>query len=146
MTRARAVTVADLRGLAQRNLPKSVFEFIDGGANDERTLTANMRDLERIGFAPRVLKDVSNRRQSVKILGQEYSSPLILGPTGLAGLLWPDGDSATARATATAGIGYCLSTNSNGSIEQVASHGRPDFWFQTHHQGASDGRQRDRFS
>ena len=130
MTRVRAVTVADLRGLAKRNLPKSVFEFIDGGANDERTLTANMRDLERIGFAPRVLKDVSNRRQSVQILGQEYSSPLIFGPTGLAGLLWPDGDSATARATATAGIGYCLSTNSNGSIEQVASHGRPDFWFQ----------------
>ena len=130
MTRARAVTVADLRGLAKRNLPKSVFEFIDGGANDERTLNANMRDLERIGFAPRVLKDVSNRRQSVQILGQEYSSPLIFGPTGLAGLLWPDGDIATARATATAGIGYCLSTNSNGSIEQVASHGRPDFWFQ----------------
>ena len=130
MTRVRAVTVADLRGLAKRNLPKSVFEFIDGGANDERTLTANMRDLERIGFAPRVLKDVSNRRQSVQILGQEYSSPLIFGPTGLAGLLWPEGDTATARATATAGIGYCLSTNSNGSIEQVASHGRPDFWFQ----------------
>ena len=130
MTRARAVTVADLRGLAKRNLPKSVFEFIDGGANDERTLNANMRDLERIGFAPRVLTDVSNRRQSVQILGQEYSSPLIFGPTGLSGLLWPDGDTATARATATAGIGYCLSTNSNGSIEQVASHGRPDFWFQ----------------
>lgn len=130
MTRARAVTVADLRGLAKRNLPKSVFEFIDGGANDERTLNANMRDLERIGFAPRVLKDVSNRHQSVQILGQEYSSPLIFGPTGLSGLLWPDGDIATARATATAGIGYCLSTNSNGSIEQVASHGRPDFWFQ----------------
>ena len=130
MTLARAITVADLRGLARRNLPKSVFEFIDGGANDERTLNANMRDLERIGFAPRILTDVSDRRQSVQILGQEFSSPLILGPTGLAGLLWPDGDIATARATATAGIGYCLSTNSNCSIEQVADHGRRDFWFQ----------------
>ena len=130
MTHARAVTIADLRGLAKKNLPKSVFEFIDGGANDERTLNANLRDLERIGFAPRVLNDVSNRNQSVQILGQEYSSPLVFGPTGLSGLLWPDGDIATARATATAGIGYCLSTNSNGSIEQVASRGRPDFWFQ----------------
>lgn len=130
MTRARAVTVADLRGLAKGNLPKSVFEFIDGGANDERTLNANMRDLARIGFSPRVLTDVSNRRQSVQILGQAYSSPLIFGPTGLSGLLWPDGDIATARATATAGVGYCLSTNSNVSIEQVASQGRPDFWFQ----------------
>lgn len=130
MTCARAVTVADLRGLAKRNLPKSVFEFIDGGANDERTLNANMHDLARIGFAPRILTDVSNRCQSVRILGQDYSSPLIFGPTGLSGLLWPDGDIATARATVTAGIGYCLSTNSNSSIEQVASQGRPDFWFQ----------------
>ena len=117
MTLARAVTVADLRGLARRNLPKAVFEFIDGGAHDERTLNANMRDLEQIGFAPRILTDVSDRRQTVQILGQEFSSPLILGPTGLAGILWPDGDIATARATATSGIGYCLSTNSNCSIE-----------------------------
>jgi len=130
MTLARAVTVADLRGLARRNLPKAVFEFIDGGAHDERTLNANMRDLEHIGFAPRILTDVSDRRQTVQILGQEFSSPLILGPTGLSGLLWPNGDIATARATATAGIGYCLSTNSNCSIEQVADHGRRNFWFQ----------------
>ena len=130
MTIARAVTVADLRGLARRNLPKTVFEFIDGGANDERTLNANVRDLAHIGFAPRILTDVSDRRQTVQILGQEFLSPLILGPTGLAGLLWPDGDIATARATATAGIGYCLSTNSNCSIEQVAERGRSDFWFQ----------------
>lgn len=130
MTLARAVTVADLRGLARRNLPKAVFEFIDGGAHDERTLNANMRDLEHIGFASRILTDVSDRRQTVQILGQEFSSPLILGPTGLSGLLWPDGDIATARATATAGIGYCLSTNSNCSIEQVADHGRSNFWFQ----------------
>ena len=74
MTLARAVTVADLRGLARRNLPKAVFEFIDGGAHDERTLNANMRDLEQIGFAPRILTDVSDRRQTVQILGQEFSS------------------------------------------------------------------------
>ena len=130
MTLARAVTVGDLRGLARENLPKAVFEFIDGGAHDERTLNANMRDLEQISFAPRILTDVSDRCQAVQLLGQEFSSPFILGPTGLAGLLWPNGDIATARATATAGVGYCLSTNSNCSIEQVADHGRPNFWFQ----------------
>ena len=130
MTLARAVTVGDLRGLARKNLPKAVFEFIDGGAHDERTLNANMLDLGQISFAPRILTDVSDRRQAVQLLGQEFSSPFILGPTGLAGLLWPDGDIATARATATAGVGYCLSTNSNCSIEQVADHGRPNFWFQ----------------
>ena len=130
MTLARAVTVGDLRGLARKNLPKAVFEFIDGGAHDERTLNANMLDLGQISFAPRILTDVSDRRQAVQLLGQEFSSPFIVGPTGLAGLLWPDGDIATARATATAGVGYCLSTNSNCSIEQVAEHGRPNFWFQ----------------
>ncbi len=130
MTLARAVTVGDLRGLARKNLPKAVFEFIDGGAHDERTLNANLRDLGQISFAPRILTDVSDRRQAVQLLGQEFSSPFILGPTGLAGLLWPDGDIATARATATAEVGYCLSTNSNCSIEQVAQQGRPSFWFQ----------------
>ena len=100
MKLAHAITVADLRGLARKNLPKAVFEFVDGGAHDERTLSANTRDLAQIGLAPRVLTDVSRRSQAAEILGQAFSSPLMLGPTGLAGLLWPDGDIVTARATA----------------------------------------------
>lgn len=130
MRLAQAITVADLRALARSKLPKAVFEFVDGGAHDEHTVAANRRDLARIGLAPRVLTDVSRRSQAAEILGQTYASPLIFGPTGLAGLLWPHGDVATARATARAGVGYCLSTNSNASIEQVAQHGRSDFWFQ----------------
>ncbi len=127
---AGAVTVADLRRLARRQLPRAVFEFVDGAANDERTLAANRSDFERIWFSPRVLVDVGQRSQSVRVLGQEYTSPFIVGPTGLAGVLWPHGDLAMARATASAGVGYCLSTNSNASIEQVARDGRPGFWFQ----------------
>lgn len=130
MTIASAVTVDDLRQRARRNLPKAIFEFIDGGANDERTLRANRLDFSEIDFAPRVLVDVSQRRQATRILGQDLSSPFVLGPTGLAGLLWPDGDIATARATEAAGVGYCLSTNSNASIESVAQGGRKSFWFQ----------------
>ena len=130
MTIASAVTVDDLRRRARRNLPKAIFEFIDGGANDERTLRANQLDFSSIDFAPRVLVDVSERRQATRILGQDLSSPFVLGPTGLAGLLWPDGDIATARATQAAGVGYCLSTNSNASIESVAQAGRKSFWFQ----------------
>ena len=130
MTIASAVTVDDLRQRARRKLPKAIFEFIDGGANDERTLRANRLDFSEIDFAPRVLVDVSQRRQATRILGQELSSPFVLGPTGLAGLLWPAGDIATARATEAAGVGYCLSTNSNASIESVAQDGRKSFWFQ----------------
>ncbi len=130
MTIARVVTVDDLRQRARKNLPKAIFEFIDGGANDEQTLRANRAHFADIDFVPRTLVDVSERRQSTRILGQEVSSPFILGPTGLAGLLWPDGDLATARATQTAGVGYCLSTNSNASIESVARRGCSSFWFQ----------------
>lgn len=125
-----AVNIEDLRRLAKAQLPRAVFEFVDGAAHDELTLAANRRDFEQIWFAPRVLVDVGERRQAVRVLGQDYASPFVFGPTGLAGVLWPHGDLATARATAQAGVGYCLSTNSNASIEEVAAQGRRDFWFQ----------------
>jgi len=127
---SKAVNIADLREIARRKLPRSVFGFIDGGAYDERTLRDNEADLARLRFAPRVMVDVSQRKQSVQILGEALNSPMILGPTGLAGLLWPDGDLHIARATAAMGVGFCQSTNSNASIEQLAHHGRQDFWFQ----------------
>lgn len=127
---SKAINIADLREIARRKLPRSVFGFIDGGAHDERTLRDNEADLARLRFAPRVMVDVSQRKQSVEILGERLTSPMILGPTGLAGLLWPAGDVHVARATATMGVGFCQSTNSNASIEQLAAEGRPDFWFQ----------------
>ncbi len=130
MAIAPAVTVDDLRRQARKNLPKTIFEFIDGGANDEQTLRANRRHFADIDFAPRVMVDVGERRQATRLLGEELSAPFVLGPTGLAGLLWPDGDLAMARATQAAGVGYCLSTNSNASIEAVARQGRGGFWFQ----------------
>ena len=91
MTIASAVTVEDLRRRARRNLPKGIFEFIDGGANDERTLRANQFDFSSIGFAPRVLVDVGERRQATRILGQELSSPFVLGPAGWPGCSGPTG-------------------------------------------------------
>lgn len=130
MNFSKAINIADLREIARRKLPRSVFGFIDGGAHDERTLRDNEADLARLRFAPRVMVDVSHRKQSVQILGEGLTSPMILGPTGLAGLLWPEGDLHIARASAAAGVGFCQSTNSNCSIEQLAQHGRKDFWFQ----------------
>ena len=130
MKLTQALTIRDLRLIAQDKLPRSVFGFIDGGAHDERTLRDNEADFAAMRFAPRVLVDVSQRTQAVKVLGQKLRSPMILGPTGMAGLLWPHGDLAMARATAAAGIAYCQSTTSNYSIEQIASEGRSDHWFQ----------------
>ncbi len=130
MKLGQAVTIADLREIARRNLPRSVFGFIDGGAHDEVTLRENVDDFSRLRFAPRMLVDVSTRRQSIELLGQQLTSPMVFGPTGIAGLLWPEGDLCLARATDVAGIGFCQSTTSNASIEQVASRGRRGHWFQ----------------
>lgn len=127
---SEAVTIADLREIARKKLPRSVFGFIDGGANDERTLRDNEGDLAAIRFAPRFMVDVSQRSQAVSLLGETFDSPMILGPTGLAGILWPEGDLAIARASEAMGVGFCQSTNSNSSIERIASHGRKNFWFQ----------------
>ncbi len=127
---ANAINMADLREIARSKLPRSVFAYIDGGAQDEHSLRHNESDLACIRFAPRVLVDVSERRQAISLLGQQFASPMILGPTGMAGLLWPAGDLCIARATAAQGVGFCQSTTSNASIEQIANEGRPDHWFQ----------------
>src|SRR4051794_22442991 len=99
-----AINIDDLRRLARRRLPRAVFDFADGGAEDELTLRANSRDFRRLVFRPRVLVDVSRRDQSTTILGQCVSSPLILAPTGLAGMLSPWGEMAAARAATKRGI------------------------------------------
>lgn len=125
----RAVNIADLREIARRQLPRSVFGFIDGGAYDERTLRDNEGDFGAMRFAPRMLVDVSTRNQQIELLGQTLSSPMVFGPTGIAGILWPEGDLCLARATAAKGIGFCQSTTSNASIEQVAQRGRTGHWF-----------------
>lgn len=127
---SQAVNIDDLRTIARANLPRSVFGFIDGGAHDERTLRDNVADFGHLRFAPRVMVDVSQRTQATTVLGLEFDSPMIFGPTGIAGVLWPYGDLALARATADAGIGFCQSTTSNCTIEEIASKGRRDHWFQ----------------
>ncbi len=123
------VNIEDLRLQARRKLPKPIFEFLDGGAEDEITLRANRGDFNKITFNARMFVDVSGRRAAVRVLGQDMAMPFMLAPTGLAGAFWPQGDVLAARAARAAGIGYCLSTNSTTSIEEIAPH-HPDFWFQ----------------
>ena len=127
---SQAITLKDLRAIAQKKLPRSVFGFIDGAANDERTLRDNEGDFATMRFAPRFMVDVSQRSQAAEVLGEKFNSPMIFGPTGLAGILWPEGDLAIARATQAMGVGFCQSTNSNCSIEQLANRARSEFWFQ----------------
>jgi len=125
-----AINIEDLRRRARRRLPRAVFDFVDGGANDETTLRANRAAFRRLTFRPRVLVDVSSRDQSTTVLGERLSTPLILGPTGLAGLTWPRGEIAAARAAAKRGALFVLSTHSTCSIEEVAVAAHGPLWFQ----------------
>ena len=124
------VTIEDLRHRARRRLPRAVFDFIDGGAEDETTLRANRSAFERVTFRPRVLVDVSRRDYSTRVLGSPLTAPIILAPTGLAGLVAPSGEILAARVAARRGLGFTLSTHSMTSIEEVAEVVPGQKWFQ----------------
>lgn len=127
----RAYSIADLRKQARRRLPRAIFEFIDGGAGSETTLAENCRDFGRWRLVPRVGVDVGRRDLSATIVGVPAALPLLLAPTGLAGLYSPQGEAKAARAAAAAGIPFCLSTNSVASLEEVAAQAPGgDKWFQ----------------
>lgn len=140
----RLSTVAnidDLRRVARRRLPAGVFDYIDGGADDERTLAANTAGYERVGFAPRVLRDVRNVDTSARLLGRSIPLPLVLAPTGFTRIAHPQGELAVARACARAGIPYTLSTLGTRSIEELAAasdsvpwggEGERRLWFQVY--------------
>ena len=125
-----AINIDDLRTLARKRLPKTIFEFIDGGAQDEISLRANREDFERYALRTRVLTDISKRDQSTTILGEKSASPLILAPTGLAGILHRRGELSASRAAHAAAVPYCLSTMSTCSIEQIAEASNVTRWFQ----------------
>lgn len=128
---ARCASIGDLRRLAQRRLPKPLFDFVDGGAGAEATLRENELAFAEPRLAPRYGVDVSRRSAVVDILGYRATMPLALAPVGFAGLLWPQGEAAAARAAAEAGVPFCLSTNSNASLEDIrAAAENGERWFQ----------------
>jgi (S)-mandelate dehydrogenase len=127
---ARALNVADLRDIARRRIPGFVFEYVESGAEDEATVRGNRAALKRLRLIPQTLIDTSARHQRSTILGRPAQAPLIIAPTGLNGLLHPDGDVTLARAAASAGIPYTLSTVSTTRLEDVASRAGGRLWMQ----------------
>ncbi len=119
-----------LREAARARLPQPVFDFADGGAEDEVTLRRNEDAFRRWNFLPRPLEGAGSRDQSVELFGQTLSSPVIIGPTGLAGLFWPRGEIAAASAAAAASTVYCLSHGSVCSMEDVAHRHQGQRWMQ----------------
>jgi L-lactate dehydrogenase (cytochrome) len=128
----KAASVEDYRKIAKRRLPFGVFDYIDGGAEDERTLAANTAGFSQIEFKPRVLRDVSDIDTSTTIFGRPVSMPLILAPTGFTRIAHSQGELAVARAAARAGVPWSLSTMGTRSIEEVAAVSDGDKWFQVY--------------
>ena len=123
-------TVRDYRELARRKLPRQMFDYIDGGAYEEATMRANVSDLERTLLRQVVMRDVSTREQSCRVLGQSLSMPVILGPVGLAGMFATRAEVQAAEAAANAGVPFVESTVSICGIEEVAASVAYPPWFQ----------------
>lgn len=128
----RAASVDDLRRMAERRLPRGVFDYIDGGAEGELTLKANAEAFRRIGFRPRVLRGVGTVDTTTTLLGRPLPFPLVLAPTGFVRMTDPDGEVAVARAAGRAGVPYTLSTMGTCSIEDVAHASAGPKWFQVY--------------
>jgi L-lactate dehydrogenase (cytochrome) len=129
---ARAACVDDLRRLARRRLPRGVFDYVDGGAEDEITVAANRSAFRRTGFRPRVLRGVGTADPSSGLVGGPVRFPLVLAPAGFTRIVHPDGELAAARAAARAGVPYTLSTLSTRSIEDVRAVSDGRLWFQVY--------------
>jgi len=126
----RPVTVADYRQLAKKRLPRFLYDYIDGGANDERTMATNVGDFAGITLRQRVMRDVSDVDTSTVLSGEVVRMPLALAPVGMAGMMARRGELQGARAAKTAGIPFTLATASICSLEEVrAATGTPP-WFQ----------------
>jgi len=128
----RAWNIEDLRRLARRRLPRAVFDFFDGAAEDELTLRANRAAFERVRLLPKSLSGVARIDTATNILGARSKLPIAIGPTGGIGFGWPFADVGVARAAAAAGIPYTLSTMATASIERIAREAGGRLWFQAY--------------
>jgi isopentenyl diphosphate isomerase/L-lactate dehydrogenase-like FMN-dependent dehydrogenase len=126
----RVINIADLRRRAQRRLPKVVFDYVDGGADDEVTLRENCRAFDGITFRPRNAVALGTCDLTTRLLGQALSFPAMLAPVGYSRLMHPRGEVAAASAAGRAGTGYILSTISGHKLEDVKAASTGPVWYQ----------------
>ncbi len=129
-TIAAAVNIHDLRTLAKRRLPSMVFDALDGGADDERTIRANEVAFERLTLRPRPLSDISVRDLSTTVFGQAISMPVMLAPVGSARLIRPQAELEIVQAAGAERVIYTQSTVASYSPEKVAAAAQIAPWFQ----------------
>jgi isopentenyl diphosphate isomerase/L-lactate dehydrogenase-like FMN-dependent dehydrogenase len=124
------VNIEDLRRLAQRRLPKAVFDYLDGGAADEVTLRENCRAFQEVVLRPRHAIAHEKCDLRTRVLGHEISFPAMLAPVGYSRLMHPGGEVAAARAAGEIGTGFILSTISGHKLEDVRAASSGPVWYQ----------------
>jgi isopentenyl diphosphate isomerase/L-lactate dehydrogenase-like FMN-dependent dehydrogenase len=132
------VNIEDLRRAAKRRLPRAVFDYIDGGADDERTLRENCRAFESLTFRPRCAVATPVTELKTSVLGIPISMPLMLGPVGSCRMFYPRGEEAASRAAGNAGTIYALSTLSGCRLEDVKNASSGAVWYQLYLCGGRD--------
>jgi len=127
---ADIASIEDLRERAHARVPKPFMDYMEAGSFAQITLRENRRDLDSIRFRERVMFDVSDRKLETTMLGHKVAMPVAIGPTGMCGAIWSNGEILSCRAAHAFGIPFSLSTNALLSIEDVASSVDRPFWFQ----------------
>ncbi|MDA8450603.1 alpha-hydroxy-acid oxidizing protein [Acidovorax sp. NCPPB 3859] len=129
---SRITCIEDLRTVARRRVPRMFYDYADSGSYTESTYRANSEDFQKIRLRQRVAVNMENRTTRTTMVGQEVVMPVAIAPTGLTGMQHADGEILSARAARAFGVPFTLSTMSICSIEDVAEHAGPGFWFQVY--------------
>jgi L-lactate dehydrogenase (cytochrome) len=122
--------IGDLRTAGRRLIPRPVFDYVDGAADEELSMAANVRAFRRWRFRPRALTGITTVDTTTVLLDRVLPVPLVLAPTGYTRMMHPDGESGAARSAQRHGLPYTLSTMATTTIEAVARAAQPDLWFQ----------------
>jgi L-lactate dehydrogenase (cytochrome) len=127
-TLSRCHDIEDLRDAARRRLPRAVFDYVDGGADEEISIAANSDAFRNYNFVPRAMQCVGQVGVATQFLSADIDAPIGLAPTGYTRLVSPAAEPSVARAAAACGVPYVLSTVGTTTIEELAEAGHPGLW------------------
>jgi len=138
MRLARAASIADLRALAKRRIPRFAFDLVDGGAEDERNLRRNVEAFGEVELTPRYMIDVGAVDTGVTVFGRDYALPLGMAPIGMLNAFWPQADVTLARLCKRENIPYVASSAASTTLEKLAEAADGNGWFQLYVSGDTD--------